>query len=72
MIRANATKSNTTLLLNPKLTNTIIKFSSLRRKLQQSISSGWGECMVNNCHCRAFEGNDATCSNCGHNKERHW
>ena len=65
-------KTNATLLLNPRLSDTIFATTKPKLKLNQDISLGLGECMVNNCHCRAFEGNDPTCTNCGHNKERHW
>lgn len=65
-------KNNATLLLNPKLTDTILATHTFKPLLHKDIYLGLGECMVNNCHCRAFEGNDPTCTNCGHNKERHW
>ena len=32
---------------------------------------GYGACYASSCHCKAFEGSDSTCSNCGHSYYKH-
>jgi hypothetical protein len=56
------------LLLDTKLNESVLKLKNTK----EIIRCGLGECQVDGCHCRAFEGNDYTCENCGHNKDRHW
>ncbi len=34
--------------------------------------AGYGECSVSGCNCKAYMGNDQTCSNCGHSFQLHW
>ena len=34
--------------------------------------AGYGACSVSGCHCQAYQGQDYTCVNCGHNYSMHW
>ena len=34
--------------------------------------AGYGECSVSGCNCKAYMGQDDTCSNCGHSFKLHW
>jgi hypothetical protein len=34
--------------------------------------AGYGACSVSGCHCQAYQGQDNTCVNCGHNYSMHW
>ena len=38
----------------------------------QRARAGYGECSVSGCNCKAYMGNDQTCSNCGHSFQLHW
>lgn len=33
---------------------------------------GWGKCNRDWCNCKAFEGNDDLCQNCGHPYSEHY
>lgn len=33
---------------------------------------GWGKCNRDWCNCKAFEGNDDLCRNCGHSYSEHY
>jgi hypothetical protein len=42
-----------------------------RSTLELSVY-GYGACSSSGCNCKSYEGNGATCGNCGHNYDRHW
>jgi hypothetical protein len=56
------------LLLESQLAELVFK----QNKIQKKTRCGYGACAVSGCNCRAYEGRDNTCGNCGHNYERHW
>jgi hypothetical protein len=37
-----------------------------------SYYCGWGKCNRDWCNCKAFEGNDDLCRNCGHPYSEHY
>ena len=38
----------------------------------KKANAGYGECSVSGCNCKAYMGQDETCSNCGHSFKLHW
>lgn len=36
------------------------------------MKAGWGKCWIQWCNCKAFEGNDSLCTNCGHPYDQHY
>lgn len=66
--------TQTTLLVKSKssLTPNLDELILTKTKLTETIKCGMGRCLADNCNCKVFEGRYDTCTNCGHNKERHW
>lgn len=75
LIRKNSqqvTESKLTKLPKTQVRKVLNQGNLVLSLLDSSPINGYGACSVSGCNCRAFEGSDYTCSNCGHNYDRHW
>lgn len=72
IINQSSTKSishkNTGKFATNTVTNSLTKIFT--DPLNKKIISGYGSCYK--CNCRAYEGNDYTCGNCGHSYGDHY